>query len=108
MLRQRLPDSAGLQKTGRETLLIGFYSDTAGRFASSKSQGRLTASSQSINASAPCSCLYARSVLEIGMTAEAKIVKAGTTLGYFVCEVKDEQGRLAAKAAGACMKLKRA
>src|SRR3974377_1814446 len=40
------------------------------------------------------------------LTAEAKVVKAGSTLGYIECEVKDEQGRLVAKAASTCMKLK--
>src|SRR5262249_7647579 len=41
------------------------------------------------------------------LTAEAKVVKAGSTLGYIECEVKDEQGRLVAKAASTCMKLKK-
>ena len=39
-------------------------------------------------------------------TAEAKVVKAGTTLGYVECEVKDGQRRLVAKASSTCMKLK--
>ena len=33
-------------------------------------------------------------------------VKAGSTLGYVECEVKDQDGRLVAKAASTCMKLK--
>src|SRR4249919_2002630 len=33
------------------------------------------------------------------LTAEAKVVKAGSTLGYIECEVKDETGRMVAKAA---------
>jgi acyl-coenzyme A thioesterase PaaI-like protein len=40
-------------------------------------------------------------------TAEAKAVKAGNTLGYIECQVNDEQGRLVAKAASTCMKLKK-
>ena len=41
------------------------------------------------------------------LTAEAKVVKAGSTLGYVECEVKDQDGRLVAKAASTCIKLKR-
>src|SRR5436190_5984061 len=40
------------------------------------------------------------------LTAEAKVVKAGSTLGYVECEVKDDQGRLVARAASTCMRLK--
>ena len=50
---------------------------------------------------------FLRAVREATLTAEAKVVKAGSTLGYVECEVKDEQGRLVAKAASTCMKLKR-
>ena len=46
-------------------------------------------------------------VREATLTAEAKVVKAGSTLGYVECEVKDEQGRLVAKATSTCMKLNR-
>jgi uncharacterized protein (TIGR00369 family) len=41
------------------------------------------------------------------LTAEARVVKAGNTLGYVECEVKDQDGRLVAKAASTCMKLKK-
>lgn len=41
------------------------------------------------------------------LIAEAKIVKAGSTLGYVKCKVKDELGRLVAKAASTCIKLKK-
>ena len=41
------------------------------------------------------------------LTAEARVVKAGTKLGYVECEVKDEQGNLVAKAASTCLKLKK-
>src|SRR5882762_9068136 len=49
---------------------------------------------------------FLRAVRKTTLTAEAKVVKAGSTLGYVECEVKDEQGRLVAKAASTCMKLK--
>jgi uncharacterized protein (TIGR00369 family) len=39
------------------------------------------------------------------LTAEAWVVKAGSTLGYVECEVKDQTGKLVAKAASTCMKL---
>jgi len=50
---------------------------------------------------------FLRAVRHATLTAEAKVVKAGSTLGYVECEVTDEQGRLVAKAASTCMKLKR-
>src|SRR5262249_24264110 len=50
---------------------------------------------------------FLRAVRKATLTAEARVVKAGATLGYIECEVKDEQGRLVAKAASTCMKLKR-
>ena len=40
------------------------------------------------------------------LTAEARVVKAGSTLGYIECEVKDETGKMVAKAASTCMKLR--
>ena len=40
------------------------------------------------------------------LTAEARVVKAGSTLGYVECEVKDQAGKLVAKAASTCMKLR--
>ena len=49
---------------------------------------------------------FLRAVRQGTLTAEAKVVKAGMTLGYVECEVKDEQGRLVAKAASTCLKLK--
>ncbi len=49
---------------------------------------------------------FLRAVKKATLTAEAKVVKAGSTLGYVECEVKDEQGRLVAKAASTCMKLR--
>lgn len=40
------------------------------------------------------------------LTAEARVVKAGSTLGYIECEVKDQTGKLVAKAASTCLKLR--
>jgi len=50
---------------------------------------------------------FLRAVRKSTLTAEAKLVKAGSTIGYVECEVKDEQGRLVAKAASTCLKLNR-
>ncbi len=50
---------------------------------------------------------FLRAVKKATLTAETRVVKAGGTLGYVECEVKDEQGRLVAKAASTCMKLQR-
>src|SRR5262245_2549271 len=50
---------------------------------------------------------FLRAVRQAKLTAEAKVLKAGMTLGYVECEVKDDQGRLVAKAASTCMKLKK-
>jgi uncharacterized protein (TIGR00369 family) len=41
------------------------------------------------------------------LTAEARVVRAGATLGYVECDVKDSQGRLVARAASSCMKLQK-
>jgi uncharacterized protein (TIGR00369 family) len=50
---------------------------------------------------------FLRAVRKAILTAEATVVKAGSALGYIECDVKDEQGRLVAKAASTCMKLKK-
>ena len=50
---------------------------------------------------------FLRAVRQGRLTAEARLVKAGSSLGYVECEVKDEQGQLVAKAASTCMKLKK-
>jgi uncharacterized protein (TIGR00369 family) len=50
---------------------------------------------------------FLRAVRQATLTAEGKVVKAGATIGYIECEVKDEQGRLVAKAASTCLKLSR-
>jgi uncharacterized protein (TIGR00369 family) len=48
---------------------------------------------------------FLRAVRQGALTAEARVVKAGRTLGYIECDVKDEMGRLVAKATSTCMKL---
>src|SRR3989440_10972996 len=48
---------------------------------------------------------FLRAVRKATLTAEARIVKAGSTLGYVECDVKDQTGRLVARAASTCMKL---
>lgn len=48
---------------------------------------------------------FLRAVRKATLTAEATVVKAGSTLGYVECEVKDQTGKLVAKAASTCMKL---
>ena len=50
---------------------------------------------------------FLRAVRQATLSAEARVVRAGSTLGYVECEVKDEQGRLVAKAASTCMKLRK-
>jgi uncharacterized protein (TIGR00369 family) len=50
---------------------------------------------------------FLRAVRKATLTAEASVVKAGSTLGYIECDVKDQTGRLVARAASTCMKLLR-
>jgi uncharacterized protein (TIGR00369 family) len=49
---------------------------------------------------------FLRAAQKATLTAEARVVKAGSTLGYVECEVKDQTGKLVAKAASTCMKLR--
>jgi uncharacterized protein (TIGR00369 family) len=49
---------------------------------------------------------FLRAVRKAALTAEARVVKAGSTLGYVECDVKDQTGKLVARAASTCMKLK--
>src|SRR5438094_10304781 len=51
---------------------------------------------------------FLRAVRQTTLTAEAKVVKAGSTLGYVECDVKDQTGNLVARAASTCMKLREA
>lgn len=50
---------------------------------------------------------FLKAVRKGALTAEATVLKAGSKLGYVECEVKDQDGRLVAKAASTCMKLKK-
>src|SRR4051812_8273630 len=50
---------------------------------------------------------FFRAVRQATLTAEARVVKAGSTIGYVECDVKDEQGRLVARASSTCLKTKR-
>ena len=50
---------------------------------------------------------FLRAVRKATLTAEAKVVKGGSKVGYVECEVKDQDGKLVAKAAGTCMKLRK-
>jgi uncharacterized protein (TIGR00369 family) len=49
---------------------------------------------------------FLRAVRKATLTAEARVVKAGSTLGYIECDVKDQAGRLIARVASTCMRLK--
>ncbi len=49
---------------------------------------------------------FLRAVRHGKLTAEARVVKAGSTLGYVECDVTDQDGRLVARAASTCMKLR--
>jgi uncharacterized protein (TIGR00369 family) len=48
---------------------------------------------------------FLRAVRKATLTAEARVVRAGSTLGYVECDLKDRSGRLVARAASTCMKL---
>src|ERR1700682_1160051 len=41
---------------------------------------------------------FLRAVRKATLTAEARVIKGGSTLGYIECEVKDHSGKLVAKA----------
>ena len=49
---------------------------------------------------------FLRAVRQGKLTAEAKVIRAGSTLGYVECDVKDGEGKLLARAASTCMKLR--
>ena len=51
---------------------------------------------------------FLRAVRKATLTAEARVVKAGNTVGYVECDVKDQTGRLVARAASTCMKVREA
>jgi uncharacterized protein (TIGR00369 family) len=48
---------------------------------------------------------FFRPMREGRLRAEAHVVRAGSTLGYVECNVKDDKGKLIARAASTCMKL---
>src|SRR5215469_1244715 len=47
---------------------------------------------------------FLRAVRSATLTAEARVIKAGGALGYVECDVKDQTGKLVARAASTCMK----
>jgi uncharacterized protein (TIGR00369 family) len=51
---------------------------------------------------------FLRPVRKATLTAEAKVVQAGSTVGYVECNVKDQTGKLVARATSTCMKLREA
>ena len=51
---------------------------------------------------------FLRAVRRATLTAEARVVKAGGTLGYVECDVTDQTGKLVARAASTCLKLREA
>ena len=51
---------------------------------------------------------FFRPVRQGKLIAEARVVRAGANLGYVECDVNDGEGRLVARAASTCMKLREA
>ena len=49
---------------------------------------------------------FLRAVRKATLTAEAKVVRAGSTVGYVECDVRDQTGKLVARAASTCLKLR--
>jgi len=49
---------------------------------------------------------FLRAVRKATLTAEARVVRAGSTVGYVECDVRDQTGKLVARAASTCMKLR--
>lgn len=49
---------------------------------------------------------FLRAVRKGKLVADAKVVKAGSTLGYVECDVTDQSGKLVAKAGSTCIKLR--
>jgi uncharacterized protein (TIGR00369 family) len=49
---------------------------------------------------------FLRAVRRGKLTAEARVVKAGATLGFVECDVTDAEGKLMARASSTCMKLR--
>src|SRR5262249_23865096 len=51
---------------------------------------------------------FLQAVRKATLTAEARVVKAGSALGYVGCDVKDRTGKLLARASSTCMNLRAA
>jgi uncharacterized protein (TIGR00369 family) len=51
---------------------------------------------------------FLRVVRKATLTAEARVVKAGSAVGYVECAVKDQTGDLVARAVSTCLKLREA
>src|SRR5229473_1047218 len=51
---------------------------------------------------------FLRAVRKATLTAKARVVQAGRTVGYVECDVRDQTGKLVARAASTCMKLREA
>jgi uncharacterized protein (TIGR00369 family) len=49
---------------------------------------------------------FLRAVRQATLTAEARVVKGGSTLGYVECDLKDQTGKLVARASSTCIKLR--
>jgi uncharacterized protein (TIGR00369 family) len=49
---------------------------------------------------------FLRPVRKATLTAEARVVKAGSAVGYVECDVTDQAGKLVARASSTCMKLR--
>src|SRR5439155_14297613 len=49
---------------------------------------------------------FLRAVRQGKLTAEARVVKAGSALGFDECDVTDQAGKRAARASSTCMKLR--
>ena len=49
---------------------------------------------------------FLRAVRKGTMTAEARVVKAGSSMGYVECDVKDTSGTLVARVSSTCLKLR--
>jgi uncharacterized protein (TIGR00369 family) len=86
------------------TLHGGVYCDLADAamgyaYASTLAEGeRFTTVELKIN--------YLRAVRQGKLTGEARVVKAGSALGYVECDVTDQAGKLVARASSTCMKLR--
>src|SRR5262249_44964197 len=51
---------------------------------------------------------FLKPVRQAKLTFEARLLSAGKTIGYLECDVKDEGGRLVARASSTCMTIRRA